>query len=575
MQTTAKKLPPGGLSVLPADTLQAFQFSGGDSAAADAQMIAVSGEPFHSAWRARTFKQPQEVYSVQLSARTAAPVKKGDALLATFWIRSIYSLAGSARTDFVFERAGDPYTKSVIFPVSATAQWRQIHVPFAAVEDYGVGAAQMNFHVDFVPQTIEIGGISVIDYGGGVRVSDLPITPFTYAGREPKAAWRADAQRRIEQFRMSDLTVTVTAAQGKPVPDAEVHLAMQRHAFGFGSAVAADGLLGTSADDRKYQETIVQLFNKVVLENDLKWEPWEQNRDRAIRGVQWLLDHHIAVRGHNLVWPGWNLLPARIAALKGDKEKLTATIDAHITDEVGALKDKIVEWDVVNEPVTNHQVMDVLGQDAMARWYRLAHEADPDAALFINDYNILAAGGEDANHQDGFEAIINYLLDNGAPLGGIGVQSHFDGRLTPPEKVLTLLDRFAKSGLPIEATEFDININDERLQADYLRDYMTILFSHPAVNGIIMWGFWEGRHWLPTAALYRRDWSLKPNGKAWLDLVRRQWWTDVTVKTDTGGKCRTRGFLGDYEVTVQSGSKTKTVPFTLSKENTTLTLILN
>jgi endo-1,4-beta-xylanase len=409
---------------------------------------------------------------------------------------------------------------------------------------------------------------------GVMQVAEAQRSPL-FAGREAGAPWRAEAQERIEQIRKADIAVTVTDAQGKPVPNAEVHLSMQRHAFGFGSAVTADGILGTSADDKKYRETILQLFNKVVMENDLKWENWDQHRDRAIRGVQWLLDHHIAVRGHNLIWPDGNLMPARVGALKGDKEQLAAAIEAHITDEVGAMKGKLVEWDVINEPVTNHQVMDVLGRDAMVKWYRLAHEADPNATLFINDYNIIAAGGEDTRHQDSYEAIIKFLLDNAAPLGGIGVQSHFDWNLTPPSRVLELLDRYGQSGIPIEATEFDININDEKLQADYLRDYMTVLFSHPAVNGIIMWGFWEERHWLPAAALYRRDWSLKPNGQAWLDLVRHQWWTDMKLKTDDNGQCKTRGFLGDYEVTTQAGGKTKIVPFTLRKDSPRLSVTLN
>jgi endo-1,4-beta-xylanase len=569
-----RKLPAGGVALLPADTLDAFQLVGAAPDVADARRVAVAGRPFKTAWQARTLKQPPQVYSVQFSARTVAPVKRGDALLATFWLRSVTSMAGSARTDFVFEQANDPYTKSIVFPVSATAQWRQIHVPFTAAADYAPGAAQMNFHLGFVTQTIEIGGISVVDYGGKVKVSDLPNTPFTYEGRDPRATWRADAEARIEQFRKADLAVMVADAQGKPVPNAQVHIAMQRHAFGFGSAVAADGLLGASADDKKYQETVVQLFNKVVMENDLKWENWDGNRARAMQGVQWLLDRHIAVRGHNLIWPSWNLMPASVAALKDDKAKLDAAIDAHLADEAGAMKGKLVEWDVVNEPYTNHQVMDVLGGDAMTKWYRRVHEADPDALLFINDYNIVAGGGEDVRHQDAYEQTINSLLDTAAPLGGIGVQSHFDWNLTPIPKVLALLDRFGRFGLPIEATEFDININDEKLQADYLRDYMTALFSHPAVNGIIMWGFWEGRHWLPDAALYRKDWSLKPNGKVWLDLVRHQWWTDVRLTTDANGRCKARGFLGDYEITVEAGGKTRTVPFTLSKNAPDLTVTL-
>jgi hypothetical protein len=103
-------------------------------------------------------------------------------------------------------------------------------------------------------------------------------------------------------------------------------------------------------------------------------------------------------------------------------------------------------------------------------------------------------------------------------------------------------------------------------QTAYTRDFLTAAFSHPAVDSIIMWGFWEGRHWLPDAALLTRDWKLKPNGQAWLDLVKKDWWTNADGTADAKGEYKTRGFYGDYEVTVTGpGGKTKTVPFKLAK----------
>ena len=128
------------------------------------------------------------------------------------------------------------------------------------------------------------------------------------------------------------------------------------------------------------------------------------------------------------------------------------------------------------------------------------------------------------------------------------------------------LDRLAKLGLPIEATELDIVTGDEQLQADYLRDHLIAFFSHPATTGVVMWGFWEGRHWRPSAALWRRDWSIKPNGKAWTDLVRHQWWTDAKGTTDSRVPARYGASLGDYEVTVAGGGKSKTVKTTLRRE---------
>jgi GH35 family endo-1,4-beta-xylanase len=91
--------------------------------------------------------------------------------------------------------------------------------------------------------------------------------------------------------------------------------------------------------------------------------------------------------------------------------------------------------------------------------------------------------------------------------------------VTPPEEVLKRLDRFATFRKPLIITEFDIDTNDEQTRAGYTRDFLTAVFSHPAATGFLMWGFWEGSHWKPKSAMYRRDWSEKPNLRAYRDLV--------------------------------------------------------
>jgi hypothetical protein len=110
-----------------------------------------------------------------------------------------------------------------------------------------------------------------------------------------------------------------------------------------------------------------------------------------------------------------------------------------------------------------------------------------------------------------------------------------------------------------------VNVTDEQLQADFLRDFLTVAFSHPGISSFLMWGFWESQHRLPNAALYRKDWSIKPNGQAWLDLVKKAWWTDVTTSSDVNGMVATRGFLGDYVLTATLGSKTVSLPVKLTK----------
>ena len=71
----------------------------------------------------------------------------------------------------------------------------------------------------------------------------------------------------------------------------------------------------------------------------------------------------------------------------------------------------------------------------------------------------------------------------------------------------------------------------------------------------MVWGFWDGNHWRSDAPVYRRDWTLKPSGRAYLDLVRGEWWTDERGETDADGAFAVRGFLGDYEIRVRADGR--------------------
>jgi hypothetical protein len=89
----------------------------------------------------------------------------------------------------------------------------------------------------------------------------------------------------------------------------------------------------------------------------------------------------------------------------------------------------------------------------------------------------------------------------------------------------------------------------EQTKAKALTDYYRICFAHPAVEGILMWGFWEGANWIRQSSLYRRDWTPTPAAGAYRDLVFKQWWTRWEGKIDVNGQCRTRDFYGKYAVT--------------------------
>jgi endo-1,4-beta-xylanase len=282
--------------------------------------------------------------------------------------------------------------------------------------------------------------------------------------------------------------------------------------------------------------------------------------------------NNIPVRGHNLIWPcdTEDCLPTDVPPLFTDKTKLRSRIDAHLVDVLGATKGQIVEWDVVNEPSANKRLDKVLGEDEIVAWYKRAKQLDPTPKLYLNDYGNLGENNLDVE----YKRIIKRTLQLDAPLEGIGLQAHFGVKVTPPEELYTRLEAFAKLNLPLAITEFDVNTSDEQFQADYLRDFMTVAFSTPGVDSFLMWGFWEGQHWLPDAALYRQDWSIKPNGQVFKDLIFKTWWTNVSGQSDSGGAYSSRGFLGDYDVTVTANGKTVTQKLKLQKDSPELVIKL-
>jgi endo-1,4-beta-xylanase len=154
------------------------------------------------------------------------------------------------------------------------------------------------------------------------------------------------------------------------------------------------------------------------------------------------------------------------------------------------------------------------------------------------------------------------------------MESHFGDGLISPVDLIAIYDRFATLGIPIRITELDIDATDEQLQADYFRDFLTVSFSHPEINGILLWGFWEDQDWRPDAALFRKDWTIKPNGQVWKDLVLGKWWTRADGFSAADGTYSTRGFLGDYEMKVTAGNRSQSIAFSLPHEGRAVDVVL-
>lgn len=172
--------------VLGASGIKAFELHG-EKERVETSIVPVTGQEFSEALRAKIKEASSSEWSVQIQARTTAPIAAGDSLLATFWVRAAeMQESGKAETQFVFERAEGPYTKSIMYPLYLTNEWRKVHVRFSSKEDYAPGQAQMIFRLGYEPETIEIANVTVENFGKQVTVRELPSTEVADLKLKPK-----------------------------------------------------------------------------------------------------------------------------------------------------------------------------------------------------------------------------------------------------------------------------------------------------------------------------------------------------------------------------------------------------
>ena len=182
VQAAQTSAPPisGGVSVVSAEALLTTPVGGLERTQAKTAVVPVAGQNFSRALRVTIGTSAQETNATQLSIPNSAPVEKGDVLLASFSVRgsgsSIPTSKKQAQVEFLFERGTAPWTKSSTLGVIAPRNpqtWKRVLVPFAAVEAYKPGEAMVSLRFAFGPQTVEVGGLSVLNFGKTKTVDEL------------------------------------------------------------------------------------------------------------------------------------------------------------------------------------------------------------------------------------------------------------------------------------------------------------------------------------------------------------------------------------------------------------------
>jgi endo-1,4-beta-xylanase len=283
-------------------------------------------------------------------------------------------------------------------------------------------------------------------------------------------------------------------------------------------------------------------FNTITPENVLKWglvhpKPDGYAFDAPDRYVAFGEKNRMFIVGHTLVWhnqtPQWVFQDDKGNAV--NRETLLARLREHIHTVVGRYKGRIKGWDVVNEALNEDgtmrqtQWMKIIGEDYLAKAFQFAHEADPQAELYYNDYSL-----ENEAKRNGAIELINKLKAAGVPIAAVGLQDHNKMDWPTIDQVDATIVAFAKLGVKVNITELDIDMLPSAWQqrgaditlnvelqaklnpyakglpdavqqtlAKRYADLFTVYLKHrDVIDRVTFWGVADGDSWL-------NDWPVK------------------------------------------------------------------
>ncbi|WP_438348636.1 endo-1,4-beta-xylanase [Paenibacillus sp. FA6] len=299
---------------------------------------------------------------------------------------------------------------------------------------------------------------------------------------------------------------------------------------------AEDFLIGAAVNPKtiiSQKELLAYHFNSITAENEMKFESLHPAEDTytfelADQLVDFARSNDMSMRGHTLLWhnqtPDWVFEDKDGKAT--DRETLLERMKAHIDTVVGRYKNDIYAWDVVNEVIEDEgevllrksKWLDIIGPDFIAKAFEYAHEADPKALLFYNDYN--------ESHplkRDKIVKLLKSLLDQGVPIHGVGLQAHWNLYDPSLDDIRSAIEKYASLGLKLHFTELDVSLfrfDDKRtdliappedlleMQAERYGAMFKLMKEYQSdITSVTFWGAADDYTWLDDFPVRgRKNW---------------------------------------------------------------------
>jgi endo-1,4-beta-xylanase len=294
----------------------------------------------------------------------------------------------------------------------------------------------------------------------------------------------------------------------------------------YGTTIAAAQITG----DLPFADLVRQEAGLVVAENEMKWQvmnrggPGNDDFAPADTIAAFAATNNLVLRGHNLLWyyrtPEWFFdLPDRTAQERAVVE--------HIQQLAGRYRGRIHSWDVVNEPIEPKDgrpdglrtavFLETLGPEYLDLAYHTARDADPNAHLVVNEYDVELDAPEQEARRNALLRLLEGMRRSGTPVDAVGIQAHLAAAGGPPFSA-PLLRRFladiASLGLTIQITELDVTDENvpadvtvrDNLVADAYRRFLDAALDEPAVKMVVTWGLSDRHSWIVRRETYQAKW---------------------------------------------------------------------
>ncbi|CAA0812383.1 Glycosyl hydrolase family 10 protein [Striga hermonthica] len=373
-----------------------------------------------------------------------------------------------------------------------------------------------------------------------IWVDSVSLQPFT------KEEWKSHQEQSVNKVRKSKVKFVVVDQKNQPIPNATVSMKQNFATFPFGCAINNNIL-----NNPKYQNWFTSRFKLSVFENELKWYSTEYTRGHVDYSTSDALlkfcdSHNISVRGHNILWDVKNGNPSWVQSLPPDALRRAA--NDRTRSVVSKYRGRFRQWDVVNENIHGSFYENALGSNASAVFYEMTNEIDPNATLFLNDYNTIEECRDGSSSPWKYLQKIKDFRDFGyEDLLGIGLEGHFSYLNLP--YIRATIDVVAAAKLPIWVTELDVSAGPN--QASFLDQIINELYAHPKMEGILLWSAWNP-HGCYQMCLTDNNFKNLATGDVvdnFISYLTHN--ADSPGSTDSNGIYEKSLFHGEYEVTVQ------------------------